>query len=591
MWKCAAAICAALLLLVGAAVGGAKSSARVEEARHLVGPRGTISVWVYLSDKGTRPPGPLPTDLVSPRALARRAKSLPADRLVDESDLPLLSSYVEKVSSCVSRIRHTSKWFNALSVDATPDQIDALEAFPFVREIDLVVKFARSRTPDPERGSAPEAGLGKTASDQTLDYGSSLSQVDLENIPAVHATGNSAQGIIIGHFDNGVRLLAHEAFDSLRSRIIAQHDFVDHKTSVAPNDPDPGFGGHGVATLSTMAGYKPGQIVGPAFGATFILARTENDSSETPIEEDNWAEAIEWAESLGVQVTSTSLGYFDFDPPYTSWTWQNMDGRTTVITRAAVMAARKGVIVVNSAGNEGINRAGDPNTLIAPADADSILSVGAVNPSGVRASFSSYGPTVDGRTKPDVMAVGTDVYVASATQVNAYDYEQGTSFSCPLTAGVAALVLKAHPEATAMQIINAIKMTGSYATAPDRYYGWGIIDAVAAINYLGTTPSAPPKAFALIQNYPNPFNPVTHIQFLVPEKSEVTVRIYDVLGRLVRTLVQRVYPPSAAPYDLVWDGLGSNGEHVASGAYLCRMNATGASGASSVLVRKMMLIK
>ncbi|HXX64227.1 MAG TPA: hypothetical protein VEO56_10550, partial [Bacteroidota bacterium] len=303
MLRCAAASCLALSLLVDAALGGAKSTPRVEEARHLLGPQGTLSVWVYLTDKGPRAAGPIPTDIVSPRALARRAKSLPADRLVDESDLPLLSSYVEEVSSCVSRIRHTAKWFNALSADATPDQIDQLEALPCVREIDLVLKHARSRTPDPERSSAPKGGLGKTASGQALDYGLSLAQVDLENIPAVHATGNSAQGIIIGHFDDGIRLLAHEAFDSLRSRLIAQHDFVDHKTSVVPNNPDPGFGSHGVWTLSTLAGYMPGQIVGPAFGASFILARTENDSSETPIEEDNWAEAIEWAESLGVQVT------------------------------------------------------------------------------------------------------------------------------------------------------------------------------------------------------------------------------------------------------------------------------------------------
>ena len=200
-----------------------------------------------------------------------------------------------------------------------------------------------------------------------LAYGPSLLQDSLENIPAVHASGNSAQGVLIGFFDNGFRLLSHQAFDSLRSRIIATYDFVDHKVSVAPDNPSTSFGSHGINTLSTIAGYEPGQLLGPAFGASFVLARTENDSSETPVEEDNWARAIEWADSLGIDVASTSLGYLTYDAPYTSWTWSDMDGKTTVITRAAEMAVAKGIIVVNSAGNDAVARAGQPNTLIAPA--------------------------------------------------------------------------------------------------------------------------------------------------------------------------------------------------------------------------------
>ena len=159
-------------------------------------------------------------------------------------------------------------------------------------------------------------------------------------------------------------------------------------------------------------------MIGPAYGASYILARTENDSSETPAEEDKWVRAIEWADSLGVQVTSTSLGYLDYNPGYTSWTWENMDGRTTVITRAAAMAVRKGILVVNSAGNEGFNPT--HNTLVAPADADSVVAAGAVGPDGKRASFSSIGPitSVPPHIKPDVMAQGTNVFVASADDHN-----------------------------------------------------------------------------------------------------------------------------------------------------------------------------
>ncbi|HTO93064.1 MAG TPA: S8 family serine peptidase, partial [Bacteroidota bacterium] len=418
-------------------------------------------------------------------------------------------------------------------------------------------------------------------------------------IPAVHASGNSAEGIIIGMFDNGVRLPGHEAFDLLRPRIIAQHDFVDHKTSVIPNDTAPGFGDHGVYTLSTIAGYKPGKLIGPAYGASFILARTENDSSETPIEEDNWVAAVEWAESLGVQVTSTSLVYLGFDPGWPSLTWQDMNGRTAVISIAALMAARKGVVVVTSAGNDGQTGSGLPNTLNAPADADSILSVGAVTPFGVRAGFSSYGPTSDGRIKPDVMAVGTSMQAADAYDTGAYTEgsEGGTSFSCPLTAGVAALVLKAHPEASSQAVVAAIRSTAHQAqaqtTRPDNYYGWGIVDAVAAINALGPViPVSTATSYQLLQNFPNPFNPGTTVGFVVPEQADVTIAIYDLLGRRVRTLLHDTFAATwTAPYTKEWDGRDDGGRPVATGVYICRMEARGASGMTSRQVMKMMLVR
>jgi serine protease AprX len=487
-----------LSLLLGAAgaPGGTRTTGRLEQALHQAGPGDQISVWVFFNDKGARvrTGKSLPGDLVSERALRRRARVLPADRLVDESDLPVSEEYIARVAPLVLRIRQRSRWLNGVSVDATPAGIALLESLPFVHEIDIVQKYRRSGGEESLPLSPSVLPPRKSNGTAALDYGSSFPQVSLENIPAVHATGNSAQGIIIGLFDNGVRLQTHQAFDQLRPRIIAQHDFVDHKTSVVPVDPNPEFGGHGVNTLSTLAGYEPGNIIGPAFGASFILSRTENDSSETPFEEDNWAAAIEWAESLGVQVTSTSLGYLTFDAPYTSLTWRDMDGRTSVISRAAVMAARKGVIVVNSAGNEGPAPPGE-NSLIAPADADSILTAGAVTPAGVRTGFSSCGPTSDGRIKPDIMAVGSSVYVASNVDTAGYFYVQGTSFSCPLTAGVAALVLSAHPGATVMQVINAIRSTARQAplqtTRPDNLYGWGIIDAMAAINALGSLPASP----------------------------------------------------------------------------------------------------
>jgi serine protease AprX len=498
--KILAAASCMIALCVAEGSGGDRTTGRLENALRSAREDEQVAVWVFFIDKGeTGRPVP---ELVSPVALLRRARVLPANRLVDEADLPVSTEYIRALAPLVTRIRQTSKWLNAVSVEATRAGVARLESLPFVREIDIVQKYRRAGGTEIVQSTPPLPSPRIPSGTGALDYGPSLDQVLPENIPAVHATGNSAQGIIIGLFDNGVRLQTHQAFDSLRGRIIAQRDFVDHKTSVIPNNPNSVFGGHGVNTLSTLAGYRPGQIIGPAYGASFILARTENDSSETPFEEDNWAAAIEWAESLGVQVTSTSLGYLTFDSPYTSLTWQDMNGRTSVISRAATMAARRGVIVVNSAGNEYLPVPPAQNSLIAPADADSILTAGAVSPGGGRAGFSSCGPTSDGRIKPDVMAVGSLVYVASNIDPVGYFYTQGTSFSCPLTAGVAALVLRAHPEATAMQIIKAIKTTAYRAagqtTRPDNLDGWGIIDAVAAINYLGSgSHPVPPVALGM----------------------------------------------------------------------------------------------
>jgi len=235
-----------------------------------------------------------------------------------------------------------------------------------------------------------------------------------------------------------------------------------------------------------LAGYAPGKLIGPAYAAGYLLARTENDASETPLEEDNWVAAIEWADSLGVDVVSSSLGYLDYDPPIPSWTWQDMDGNTTLITRAADMAVARGIVVVNGAGNNGF----DPthNTLLAPADGDSVITVGGVLPDSVRYVSSSCGPTTDNppRIKPDIMTMGGLDYIALATGTSQYTFSAGTSFACPLAAGVVALLLQARPSATPMQIREALRATASNSSSPNNQYGWGIVNAVAALQHLTT---------------------------------------------------------------------------------------------------------
>jgi len=555
------------------ATGATEFGERLTQALRSAGPSDELVIWISFVDKGEaglRKPDP--RALVSPRSLERRLKVLPPDKAVDFTDIPVERTYVEQVRNRGVRIRQQSRWFNAVSATATAEQIKKLSTLSFVREMDLVFSARVDKSLHViKETQATAPGLEK--SDGTLvDYGRSRPQVSLLRIPEVHATGNSGQGVIVGMFDNGVRLLTHESFEWLK--ILAMHDFVDHKGSVVPLNPDPDFGAHGLATLSVIAGFRQHILIGPAWGATYVLARTENDSSETPLEEDNWVAAIEWADSLGVQVTSTSLGYLTYSWPYTSWTWKDMDGHTTKISRAATMAARKGIVVLTSAGNGGSNSDTTINTLMAPADADSILTVGAVSPyDGYRASCSSVGPTtsVPPRIKPDVMAPGTSIWGASATdQKYLFWLWGGTSFSCPLAAGVVALMLHAVPRATPMQVIEALKMTASQASNPDNLMGWGVIDAVRAIEYLKNLtryePAQIPAALSLDPNYPNPFNSSTTINYGLPEAGPVTLTVCDLLGRKVALLVDEWSEPGR--YQVVFDA-----SRLSSGVYLYRLQA------------------
>jgi serine protease AprX len=486
----------ASLLLAGPALASDLAGPKLRRLLASTSSDGPFLVWVRLQETGARKSVPQPS-LVSARSLERRAKVLPPSRIVDTADLPLDESAVAQVASHVDRVRHRSKWFNAVSALATREQIRALGDLKCVRSVELVARFRHNGSeqadlagivpPRPSATGSPRVPPGGKPNGGTpLDYGPSLPQAAMINVPALHELGLHGEGVLIGHFDNGYRLLQHEVFQQLH--IVAGHDFVDHDNDPAPPVAAPqSYGAHGISTLSVLAGYAPGKLIGPAFGADLVLARTENDASETPLEEDNWVAAIEWADSLGVDVVSSSIGYLDYDPPNPSWTWEDMDGNTTLITRAADMAVARGIVVVSAAGNNGFDFA--HNTLVAPADGDSVITVGGVFPDSVRYFSSSGGPTTDNppRIKPDVMTMGGLDYIALATGTNQYTFSAGTSFACPLAAGVVALLLQARPSATPMQIREALRATASNAASPNNEYGWGIIDAVAALGHLTTS--------------------------------------------------------------------------------------------------------
>ncbi len=437
--------------------------------------------WVFFADKGDGVLRKAALEAVERelpnRTLWRRGKVLPKNRLVDETDLPVLESYVRAVENAGARVVVRSRWLNAVSVIADSNALYKIARLPFVRHTQPVAT-AFSWLPE----TVPPAALKKPAEEAGLSYGPSFTQLALMRVPELHQWGVTGAGVIVGMLDAGYDWRSHEAFQHVR--VLGEHDFIwnDDITYDQEGQDYPGQDDHGTMTFSTIAGYMPGQLVGPAFDASFYLAKTERVTDleghdfEKPVEEDYWVAGLEWLERNGVDLVSSSLGYLDWYTP------QDMDGNTAVVTVAADLAAKKGVLVINSAGNEG-NHAWQK--IIAPADGDSVVAVGAINADGSIASFSSLGPTADGRIKPDVVAMGNGVYVASPSGFSEYTYVRGTSFSCPLVAGVAALVLSAHPWLTPMELRDALRETADRAASPDTVYGWGLVDAVKAALYNG----------------------------------------------------------------------------------------------------------
>jgi subtilisin family serine protease len=448
----------------------------------------TAGRW-WVSFHGREAPSRDDLSHLTDRALHRRAKVLPADRLTDENDRPVSPSFLADLRVAGARVRTVSRWLNAASVEF--DDVTAVTAvarLPFVLRVEPVRTIKRRPMP---MSTAPMASpLLKSAVQTTLSYGSSMTQNT--NIKAVdlHEVGVIGSGVFVGMLDDGFNYhREHPALSPIR--VVAEYDFVqrDSNTSVqSPESVSQGY--HGSATLGTVAGYLPGSLIGPAFGAQLALGKTEVAGSETAIEEDYYVEGLEWLEALGVDIISTSLGYVDWYPSYSFF-----DGQTATTTKAARQLARRGVLLVTAMGNEGHLRSdtSSTGTLIAPADADSILSVGATFSDGILAGFSSTGPTFDGRMKPEVVAQGTGVVAPSGTANTGFSFWQGTSFSTPLTAAAAALILSAHPDATPMQIRSALMSTADRSsdgtsktsTWPNPYYGFGRVNARAAALALG----------------------------------------------------------------------------------------------------------
>ncbi len=441
-----------------------------------------ILVWIYFSDKGTTLKKYFnnPNAIVSERSLKRRAKVKPKNKLIDYTDIPIAEEYIKRVEELGVKIKHKSKWLNAVSCYVEKSLLPEITEIRSVKKITKVKTFKRKKLPTPKNSQTLNKNSRLSfATAHTYNYGSSLTQNELINTVAVHDQGYSGKGILICLMDAGFDKLSHEVFQNMN--IVAAWDFVNDDPDVE-NGTGQGEGSHGTSTLSLIGGFKEGQIIGTAFGADYLLAKTENTVSETPVEEDNWVAASEWADSIGADIFSTSLGYLDFDGTQDDYTFADMDGNTTVITVAADLAVGKGIVVFNSAGNEGYNAS--HNTLGAPADGDSVVAIGAVDANNQRAYFSSVGNTVDGRIKPDFMAMGSGTYAASNSSTTSYKSFSGTSASCPLAAGVPALMLEKDYSLTPMEIRNILRNTSNNTSTPNRLYGWGTINAIEAMDQI-----------------------------------------------------------------------------------------------------------
>lgn len=541
---------------------------RLQKLDAAIRDNGKYHAWIYFTDKTKSVKKPT----ISPKALKRRNKVNP-NKNYDWYDLNPSDEYINKVLNTGAKLRHQSRWLNAISIECTENELVEISYMPFVKDIKPVNLFHRKKLAETPLSKS----LQKTKSISDNDYGNAQAQLEQINVHTAHNAGFYGQGVTVLMLDTGYNL-DHPVFDSLN--VIAEWDVINNDSTTKNEAGDPsGQHNHGTATFSALGGYAPGTLIGPAFKADFLLAKTEILNQEIQLEEDNYVRALEWGEALGADVMSSSLGYIDW------YTWEDMDGNTAVTTIAVDIAVSLGMVCVTAAGNENNNP--QWRHIIAPADAYNVISVGAVNNTGLIAGFSSRGPSFDGRIKPEVCAWGVSTYSAS-NGVLPYAYASGTSLSTPLVAGAAAVLLSARPTWTPMMVREALMKTASQSNAPDNDYGFGIIDIWKAINInidsLMSVDFVIPGTFELYQNYPNPFNASTTIGYDLKKDTNVKIDIYNILGNKVITLVNEF--ESSGKKSITWNSTDKNGNPVGTGVYIYNLILDEAS-----FTKKMVLVK
>jgi serine protease AprX len=502
-------------------------------AASLLGQGYNHKFWIRLSDKnGTPYSVSTPTAFLTQKSVNRRTAQGIA---IDQTDLPVTPSYVAQIDAITDvQVLYPSKWMNAVAVVITntasaaiTTATNAINSLSFVVNTTPTNKFRIVM--EKEFVGEPNTYVGK--SNGIIEYyGGGYGQAQQLNAVCMHGYGYRGQGMTIAILDAGFFNANNlPAFDSLFARggVLGTRDFVDGGTSVYED------ASHGMSCLSCMAACVPSVMVGTAPQANFWLLRTEDANSaaplsETPSEEYNWIRGAEFADSVGVDMLTTSLGYTEFDNTTFNHNYAGLNGKTYPMSIAATMAVRKGMFVLNAAGNEGGN---SWNFVGVPADADSICTVGAVTGSGSYASFSSQGPTSDGRTKPDLVARGQGAFVAIPG--GGYDANgNGTSFATPILAGAIACFWQRYNTFKPMQILDTLKKHASNTASPNNTIGWGIPNMCASpVGIKEVTQSV-----NVFKVFPNPVANKFTIIITKKDYEVVNAEIYNTIGGLVKTI-------------------------------------------------------
>lgn len=484
---------------------------------------------LHLSDKGVDSKAQFnPSLYLSEKSIERRLKYHIA---FDETDIPVNENYVQKISTTGARILARSRWFNTIVIEATDAMVTEISSLQFIDKIQILEKGGtrtsefKSVKPffESEIISPSEKGKTKSTTADFYNYGTSYNQIHQLNGEDLHNKGYRGQGMTIAVIDAGFNAVdTMTCFKSLwaNNQILGNHDFADPGNNVYATT----MNSHGTSVLSCMAAYMPGKMVGTAPEASYWLLRSEVASSELIIEESYWVSAAEWADSVGCELINSSLGYTKFDDASTNHAYADMDGNTTLATNGADMAAHKGILVVNSIGNSG---GGGWWYMGAPADGDSVFAIGAVNAAGIRSSFSSVGPTYDRRISPCVVAQGsgTAIYTPAGLASGS-----GTSFSSPIICGITACYWQANLSMNNQQVMDAIKATGSQASAPDSLLGWGIP------NFKDVTTSAPDIKINEVKKlsaFPNPIINKVTLGFAEAISGNYKIEIFSIQGKSV----------------------------------------------------------
>ena len=491
---------------------------------------GLPKYWISFTDKENTPYSVNnPEEFLSTRSINRRNRQ---GIVINEQDLPVDPDYISQIRNKGIPVINTSKWFNGALIELDDTTyLDTLQALYFVKP--GIIRVKPRITKNSEKIDDPK--LKSDIQPIPSEYGYSYSQIRMMNIDKLHEQGYLGEGMLIAVLDAGFTN-AHRVSSLLHiweeDRVIAWKDFVHDSADIFNSH------NHGTAVFSIMGGLQPEMLIGTAPNAEYALVRTEDGSSEYLIEEYNWICGAEFADSLGADVINSSLGYTEFYDPTQNHTYADLDGRTAPISIAANLAARRGILVVTSASNQG----DEPWFRIgAPADADSILTVGAVDSAGIIADFSSRGPSYDRRVKPDVVAQG--VYDIAQHPDGRFIYCSGTSCSSPVVAGMAACLWQANPGSTNIEVIQAVRKSTSRFFKPDSVYGYGIPNLEIANGLLGLAPETEEESFLSFTLFPNPVTDHFYLQIFRPEDSgneEIILNIYDLTGRLHRQNIMQI---------------------------------------------------